>query len=330
MPEPFHLPSEQSVSKEFRQIVWDDQLRRDWMAIVRLAVAEDRTDAGDLTTKALVPENVVGTAAVVARAPGVVAGLPGVELILKEIDPRLRWSPAVDDGQPIRAGDRIGRIDGPAQGLLIAERLVLNVLGRLSGIATTTRWYVDQISGTNARVYDTRKTTPGWRRLEKYAVRCGGGSNHRTGLSDAVLIKDNHLALGAPLSSATGAAQFTPAEAVARAKRFIQTHASEAIRRQTIIEVEVDTLAQLEEVLPIGPDIVLLDNMRPDGLRAAVARRDALNPAVELEASGGVTLETVRPIAAAGVDRISLGALTHGAAWLDIALDWWCRDAAKG
>ena len=204
--------------------------------------------------------------------------------------------------------------------MLQVERPMLNLLGRLSGIATLTREFVEAAAGTKARIYDTRKTTPGWRRLEKYAVGCGGGWNHRTGLFDAVLIKDNHLALGA--GSADSEAGYTPAEAVVRARRFIEEQAPAPARQEMIIEVEVDTLDQLDEVLLAEPDIVLLDNMGAAELREAVRRRDARNPRVELEASGGVSLETVRAIASTGVERISVGALTHSALCLDIGLDW--------
>ena len=314
--------------KQFHQVVWDDKLHRDWQALLRLAVREDLAEAGDWTTNALVPKEAVGRAGVVAREPGVIAGLPGVEITLAEIEPRLRWRPQMDDGRSLRPGDRIGLIEGPTRGILTAERLVLNLLGRLSGIATLTRQYVAALSGSKARIYDTRKTTPGWRRLEKYAVRCGGGWNHRSGLFEAVLIKDNHLALGTQLCS-DGASRYTPAEAVARARRFIQHHASEPSRSEMILQVEVDTLEQLDEVLPAGPDLVLLDNMSPAELRQAVARRDACNPAIELEASGRINLATVGRIAESGVERISVGALTHSAVWLDVGLDWLGDDVAK-
>ncbi len=302
------------MSKDFRQITWDEQLRADWLKLLRLAIAEDLASQGDRTTEALVGEAALGAAEVVVRGHGVVAGLPVVEIALGQIDPRLDWSPTANDGQAVGPGHRLGRIAGPARGILAAERLVLNALGRLCGIATLTRQYVDAVHGTKARIYDTRKTTPGWRQLEKYAVGCGGGTNHRTGLFDAVLIKDNHLALGSDGSSGT---QFTAAEAVTRAKRFTHDHAPEMI-----VEVEVDTLDQLADVLPAGPDLVLLDNMTAAELREAVARRDAAAPSVELEASGGVTLETIGTIARSGVERISVGALTHSAAWLDLGLDW--------
>jgi nicotinate-nucleotide pyrophosphorylase (carboxylating) len=308
------------MSKEFHQTVWDGRLRKDLRAILELAIHEDFGAEGDWTTKALVGDEVVGRAAIVARQPGIVAGLPGVEMTLTAVDPRLRWSPQTEDGCPVEKGTRVGTIEGPARGLLAAERLLLNLLGRLSGIATLTRKYVDAIAGTKARIYDTRKTTPGWRRLEKYAVRCGGGWNHRGGLNEAVLIKDNHFALGA--GPAVQTAKYTPAEAVARARQFVATHASATARADMIVEVEVDTLAQLDEVLPAGPDIVLLDNMHPTELCTAVARRNACNPAIELEASGGIALCGVRQIAETGVDRISVGAITHSAVSLDFGLDW--------
>jgi nicotinate-nucleotide pyrophosphorylase (carboxylating) len=199
--------------------------------------------------------------------------------------------------------------------MFVCERPLLNLLGHLSGIATLTRKYVGQVAGTNACIYDTRKTTPGWRRLEKYAVRCGGGRNHRTGLFDAVLIKDNHLALGACEGC-------TPADAVGRARDFLQQSASQRDDEPLLVEIEVDRLEKFDDVLRAGPDIILLDNMPAATLREAVARRNTVAPAVQLEASGGVTLETVRETALTGVERISVGALTHSARALDIGLDW--------
>jgi nicotinate-nucleotide pyrophosphorylase (carboxylating) len=240
-------------------------------------------------------------------------------MVLSELDPLLRWLAEVDEGQLVQPGRRLGLVEGPVRSLFAAERLVLNLVGRLSGVATLTREYVEAVKGTGARVYDTRKTTPGWRRLEKYAVRCGGGNNHRTGLFDAVLIKDNHLALGADASPAV--ARFTPAEAVAEARKSLEKQ-DVPDARQTIVEVEVDTLEQFDEVLAAGPDIVLLDNMTLDQLREAVGRRDAGAPAIEIEASGGINLQTVRAVAETGVDRISVGALTHSASCLDLSMDW--------
>ncbi len=211
---------------------------------------------------------------------------------------------------------------------LTAERLVLNLLGRLSGIATLTRRYVEAVRGTTAGIYDTRKTTPGWRRLEKYAVGQGGGRNHRSGLFDAVLVKDNHLAFGRQ-QAAGHPDRYSPAEAVLRARQMLGQHSPQQPPAEIIVEIEVDTLNQLEEVLSAGPDIVLLDNMGPADLRRAVSLRDARSPAVELEASGRVDLESVREIAETGVERISVGALTHSAVWLDVGLDWLGEDVAK-
>jgi nicotinate-nucleotide pyrophosphorylase (carboxylating) len=308
------------VKKEFHQCQWDDLLQADWRSLLRLAIDEDLGRAGDLTTCSLVPGDAIGRASISARQSGVVAGLPGVQTALDAVDRNLAWTAEASDGQAIEQGGRIGVISGPAQGLLAVERLLLNFLGRLSGIATLTRKYVELTAGTKARIFDTRKTTPGWRRLEKYAVRCGGGWNHRSGLFEAVLIKDNHLAWGA--DSHRGSLRYTPAEAVLRARSYIAEDAANADSSGMIVEVEVDTLEQLDQVLPAGPDIILLDNMSIEQLREAVARRDKINQNVELEASGGVTLSTVRQIAETGIERISVGALTHSAAALDFGLDW--------
>ena len=283
------------------------------------------------------------------RRAGVLAGEPTIAPTVARFSQDLKWSAAAQDAQAIAPGQSVGVLEGPARAMLAAERPLLNLLGRLSGIATLTRRYVDLVAGTRARIYDTRKTTPGWRSLEKYAVRCGGGRNHRAGLYDAVLIKDNHLALGAglrgdcpnfrgtpgtpnaasqgrengtvPLSVGKGQHGYSPAEAVRRARQYCQERFGDAGRRM-IVEIEVDSLDQLDEVLVARPDIVLLDNMSPATLREAVARRDARNPAVELEASGGIDLTTVRGIAETGVERISVGALTHSAVALDFGLDW--------
>jgi nicotinate-nucleotide pyrophosphorylase (carboxylating) len=204
--------------------------------------------------------------------------------------------------------------------MLTCERPILNFIGRLAGIATLTKQFVDAVAGTNAKIYDTRKTTPGWRRLEKFAVGCGGGQNHRTGLYDAVLIKDNHLALGTHPETGT---TYTPAQAVVRAREFLKNAAREQRDlAKLIVEVEVDTLEQLDEVLAVKPDIVLLDNMSLDQLREAIARRNRTSRKTVLEASGGVNINTVRDIALTGVDRISVGALTHSAVGFDVGLDW--------
>jgi nicotinate-nucleotide pyrophosphorylase (carboxylating) len=224
-----------------------------------------------------------------------------------------------NDGDVISAGQTLATLSGPARSLLTSERILLNLIGRLSGIATLARKYVDAVAGTNARIYDTRKTTPGWRRLEKYAVHCGGAHNHRTGLFDAILIKDNHLALAA---QAQGTGHLTAAEAVRRARDFVASMKAGQRGVPLLIEVEVDTFAQLAAVLPENPDFVLLDNMNAEQLRHAVELRNSAAPSVELEASGGVNLTTVAGIAASGVERISVGALTHSAVSLDVGLDW--------
>ena len=285
----------------------------DFDQLLKLALFEDVQTVGDLTCLALVPESVQGAAAVAARSGGILAGISLIPRILSAVDPELVWKPLLDDSTELYRGTVVGTICGPARGLLVAERPLLNFLGRLSGIATLTRQYVDAISGTKSKIYDTRKTTPGWRRLEKYAVHCGGGQNHRTGLYDAILIKDNHLALGQQ-----GRQPFSPAEAVIRVKEFLRQRFMEL----PIVEIEVDTLDQLREVLPTNPDIVLLDNMTPPQIAKAVQIRNSVKPNVQLEASGGITLETVRAVAVTGVERISVGALTHSAVSLDFGLDW--------
>lgn len=311
------------MNKQFyQQTEWDMRLEADWDKLLQLAIEEDLADMGDITTRALVVEDAIGRAVIVARSSGVVAGAPGIIPALERFDSRLHWTSELNDGATIEPGDRIGQIEGPAAGLLSAERTVLNFLSRLSGIATLTAQYVEVIRGTGASIYDTRKTVPGWRRLAKYAVRCGGGQNHRAGLYEAVLIKDNHLAFGADGGWSPTDRRFTPAEAVRKAREFIEIHVPVARQDQVIIEIEVDTLEQLEEVLPERPDIVLLDNMGPEMLRKAVVRRDNLSPETDLEASGGINLDTVRALAEAGVERISVGALTHSAVCLDFGLDW--------
>lgn len=300
------------MTKEFQQIQWDERLEDDCRQIIRLAVREDLDRQYDWTTVALAGPELQGQVAVIARQPGVIAGLRAVPVILEEMEIIADWEPLLTDGQIIRANQRLAHLGGAVRDLLTAERLLLNLIGHLSGIATLTGRYVSAIADTKARIYDTRKTTPGWRRLEKYAVRCGGGCNHRTGLFDAVLIKDNHLAL-----SGLG-----PDEAVRRVRAFLERTQPTDEADRMVIEVEVDTLEQFESVLPIAPDLVLLDNMSIDQLAQAVARRDAIGAAIQLEASGGVRLDTVAAIAATGVDRISVGALTHSAISLDVGLDW--------
>jgi len=275
--------------------------------LIDLALREDLDEAGDITSAATIPAEKLATAAFVVRRPGTIAGLPVAEAVCKRVDPRLRFEAEADDGHRVERGTTIAIVAGPLRSILAAERTALNFLQRLSGVATLTRQYVDAIAGLPVKLLDTRKTTPGWRLLEKYAVRCGGGTNHRIGLFDAFLIKDNHIAgLG------------DPSTAVLRSVELARAFPTASGRP---IEVEVDSLDQLEQVLPANPEIVLLDNMVNDLLREAVGIRNRLQAATLLEASGGVNLATIRGIAETGVDRISVGAITHSATALDIALD---------
>jgi nicotinate-nucleotide pyrophosphorylase (carboxylating) len=303
------------LPKDFHQLDWNAVVEDDLRQIVRLAVREDLDRHNDWTTVALVDPDTKGRAAIVARAPGIIAGLQALPIVIDEMHAAIEFKPRASDGDQVQAGAIVAELAGSARDMLTCERPLLNLLGRLSGIATLTREYVWQLQGTPAQIYDTRKTIPGWRRLEKYAVRCGGGHNHRTGLFDAILIKDNHLALAAEKN-------VSPAEAVRRARAFVNSLGREYIPEDMLIEVEVDRLDQLDDILMAEPDIVLLDNMSPDQLRVAVARRSEVASHVQLEASGGVSLETVREIALTGVERISAGGLTHSAPWLDVALDW--------
>jgi nicotinate-nucleotide pyrophosphorylase (carboxylating) len=267
--------------------------------VVRAALAEDLGRAGDVTSAACIPEGAVMKAAFVARREGRIAGLDCARLTVRAMDPQARFELVTPDGADAAAGAVLARVEGHARALLTAERVALNLMQRLSGIATLTRAYVRAVEGTRARIVDTRKTTPGLRALEKYAVRCGGGGNHRFSLDDAILIKDNHIAVCGGVAAA-----------VKRARA--------AAGWLMIVEIEVDTLAQLEQALGAGPDVVLLDNFSIDDLKRAVTMAAGK---VALEASGGVTLETVRAIAETGVDAISVGALTHSAPALDIGLD---------
>ena len=263
----------------------------------------------DLTCAALVDPTELATINVVVRRDGVMAGGPVAELIFNRLDPSVTWQPLVTDGSFVTAQTVIARASGSLRSLLIGERTVLNFVMHLSGIATQSRKFVEAVAGTHAVILDTRKTLPGWRALEKYAVRCGGAANHRMGLHDGVLIKDNHLAAWVRRAGAS-----TIADAVRQARTVSPSGIA--------IEVEVDTLDQLCDALAGGPDIVLLDNMSSSTLREAVSLRNEIAPSVRLEASGGITLANVREIAESGVDRISIGALTHSAPALDIAFDW--------
>lgn len=302
--------------QDFQQQTWNPQLEDDCRQLVRLAVREDLDRQADWTTLATVPEAAQGQATMVARQAGVIAGLATAPIIIDEMDIKAEWIPTVKDGATVDAGEPLGHFRGQARDLLTAERLLLNFIGHLSGIATVTATYVSAVEGTTARIYDTRKTTPGWRRLEKYAVHCGGGCNHRSGLYDAVLIKDNHRQYHQQQS----AEDSTPADLVTQARKFLQE--SKVAETETLVEIEVDDLQQLEQVLSAAPDIVMLDNMSTDQLSAAVSQRNAVAPETQLEASGGISLKTVRAVAETGVERISVGALTHSASCLDVALDW--------
>ncbi|MEC7696526.1 MAG: carboxylating nicotinate-nucleotide diphosphorylase [Planctomycetota bacterium] len=303
----------------FHQHTWGPALEDDCRQLVRLAVREDLDRGHDWTTISLVPAESQSVAEVVVRAEGVVSGLSAAQTALCEMDTRIRWNALVEDGVAVKAGESIARLEGSTRDILTTERIVLNFLGHLSGIATRTRAFVKEVASTKAEIYDTRKTTPAWRRLEKYAVRCGGGKNHRTGLYDAILIKDNHLAFID--ESRKAGFQSSLHNACEQAQEFIQRH-PDCNSEEMILEVEVDNLSQLQMILPVKPDIVLLDNMSPEILREAVHLRDALAPEVMLEASGGVALASVAGIAETGIDRISVGGLTHAAPWLDIGLDW--------
>jgi len=277
--------------------------------LLTLALDED-IGPGDLTTDVLIDSEAEAEGRLLACAGGVVAGLLFVGPILRRVDARLGFEPEVEDGAGVQTDRLLGRITGPIRPMLTAERTMLNFLQGLSGIATLTRKYIDAVAGTGVVVLDTRKTTPGWRYLEKYAVRAGGGTNHRTGLHDGVIIKDNHLAVRAP-------------NHVGETIAGLVHEARSRISPEIPIQVEVERLDYLEEVLASEPDVVLLDNMTVQTCRDAVALRGRLfddgGPA--LEASGGISLDNVRRFAETGVDRISIGALTHSAPILDISLE---------
>ena len=371
--------------RDFQSITWCQAVEDDFRNILDQAIREDVESIGDLTSLALIPDTAVGKASVVSRSEGIIAGMPTVPIIIEAIEPQLTWEPVVEDGQPIAKQQKIGTISGPARGLMQAERLILNFVARLSGIASTTNKYVQALEGTQAHVYDTRKTTPGWRLLEKYAVTCGGGHNHRAGLYDAILITDNHLALAAGRAG-LAALEYNPAEAVRNVRAYLEQQdaigpkppvlchgcvpnsckmrsaliaavaevtgsamlsaivaktpcyvieqarseneqvprepAQNFPAKEVIVEVEVDTLQQFESVLDADPDIIMLDNMPVEDMRKAVQIRNERKPGIELEASGGISLTTIHNVALTGVDRISVGALTHSFAMFDLGLDW--------
>ncbi len=268
--------------------------------LVRLALTEDFGRGGDITTDAVIPASARMKALMSAREPGIAAGYDAARLALRLVDPQATWTTLTEEGAAFAKGAPLVRIEGSARSVLMAERVMLNFIGPLSGVATLTSKFVAETAGTQARITCTRKTTPGFRALEKRAVRLGGGVNHRLGLDDAILIKDNHIAAAGGVALA-------------------MKRARAAVGHLRAIEIEVDRLAQIEEALPFKPDAILLDNMSTAMLKEAVA---LIAGRAKTEASGGVRLETVKAIAQTGVDFISAGALTHSAVNLDIGLDY--------
>ena len=292
--------------------------------LVELALEEDLGDIGDITSRAFIPPKLEGRAVFVARAPGVVAGLPAAQLVFQTAHtPLVKFECLVEDGARVAPGDRIAVVSGLMEFILTGERTALNFLTHLSGIATLTRKYVDAVAGLPCKILDTRKTLPGWRLLEKYAVRQGGGHNHRMGLYDEILIKDNHLTAWHKKDMLQSLLLALRHHTPVFYSKFGQFPASKELEeiQNLPLEIEIDQLDQLAWALTCSPDMVLLDNMSPEQLQQAVEQQNAAHSKVLLEASGGVTLETVRAIAETGVDRISIGALTHSAAALDIALE---------
>ncbi|MFK8035521.1 MAG: carboxylating nicotinate-nucleotide diphosphorylase [Hyphomicrobiales bacterium] len=269
---------------------------------VRTALQEDLGRAGDITTLATIPANAQARVVIASREEGVIAGMPLARSAFAAINPQVCFETVIDDGGRVKPGSVVARIAGRARDVLSAERVALNYLGHMSGIATATAQFADKIAHTKAKVVCTRKTTPGLRAFEKYAVRCGGGANHRFGLDDAVLIKDNHIAVVGSVAATIEAAR-------------------DYIGHLVKIEVEVDTLEQLAEALPARPDVVLLDNMDAASLEKAVAMVAKINPATRTEASGGIKLDTIAKKAEAGVDYISTGWITHSSPVLDLGLD---------
>ncbi len=288
------------------QLSFDVPERENTEALIRLAIAEDFGDAGDRTSDAIIPASATGDSALVARSEGILSGLPVLRAIAAEFGLEDGLVLNTEDGARLEPDQEIARLSGSRRQLLAMERLALNFLQRLSGIATLTHAFVQRVKHTKAKILDTRKTTPGWRFLEKYAVRCGGGVNHRSGLHDAIMIKDNHLAwlldVEDPISTAISRARAaTPAG--------------------MIVEIEVDTLDQFDRAINARPDIILLDNFQSAEHVEAVRRRDRIAPDILLEASGGINLKSVQGVAETGVDRISVGAITHSAVALDLGLD---------
>jgi len=275
--------------------------------IIRLALNEDFGTAGDVTANLLAPENETGHLYFKSRDNGFLSGMQAAQMTYEMVDPKAEFIVKMGDGSAVKKGDIIAEIKGSVRSLLMAERTALNFLGRMSGIATLTSKYVSEVAHTKARIAATRKTTPGLRALEKRAVLSGGGATHRQSLSDAIMIKDNHIAMGGGIEK-------------------VLSHVMDNADHMVRVSVEVDTLKQLEKALPFGPHVVLLDNMGPDKLKAAVKiandfAKNLHGPKPVLEASGGVNLKTVKAIAESGIDVISIGGLTHSATNFDIGLD---------
>lgn len=278
-------------------------------ALIKLSLEEDLNQIGDLTCQALIDGSEQAEIQIVARQQGILAGAPIASLVFSELESPVHCTYHLSDGEVLDPGFIIATCSGPLSSILIGERTILNFMTHLSGVASLTAKYVEAIQGTNAMILDTRKTLPGWRVLEKYAVTAGGGTNHRMGLYDGILIKDNHLA-------AWGSRNSEPS--IAAAIRQVR----ESVSSNIAIELEVDTLDQLADALQATPEIVLLDNMPPETLTQAIEMRNQQSPNTLLEASGGINLESIRSIADTGVERISIGALTHSAVSLDIGFDW--------
>lgn len=277
-----------------------------WKAVVREAAARavgEDVGPADVTSR-LIPAERAGTAVLLARESCVLAGLEVAEAVFREVDGRLKWKPLAKDGDRLEAGQAVAEVGGSARSVLSGERCALNFLQRLSGVATRTAEFVQAVDGTGAKILDTRKTTPGLRALEKHAVRCGGGMNHRMGLYDAVLLKENHLAL---------VAEKDLAELVQRARQE---------NPDLPVIVEADRVGLAKQLLALNPDRILLDNLKPAEVREVVQEKERLGCKIPLEASGGVTLERAKALATTGVDFISVGAITHSAKAIDFALDW--------
>lgn len=309
------------------QLKLDAETSADCLRLIEMALIEDTGSASlaeaiDCTTQSVIPKAATASAAFVSRQEGIVCGVEIAKLALSTFAAELELEVVAEDGDAILPGETIAIIRGSAHQILTMERTCLNFMCRLSGISTLSQAFAKKVEGTKAQILDTRKTTPGYRRLEKYAVKCGGGTNHRMGLYDAVMIKDNHLAFYKAWNEDSKDAV---AEGIELARKWIDDNQARLPNgSETVLQLEVDTLEQFERALALEhrPDIVLLDNMSNDQLQQAVKRRDEAAPKILLEASGGVNLETIAGISQTGVDRISIGALTHSAVNFDIGLDW--------